>query len=384
MDRMARGAGMSAADLSSFIDQPYDDGGLMAHVPSEWDDAEPQADPGESWKPLDLTHVLDGTVGPIMPEIGSRDDGVKMFYPGRTHSIISESEAGKTWLSLAVCVTEMNLGHNVVYVDFEDDEHGITQRLGVIGAPAELILKRFRYIRPEAPMTDTGQLHLLDAATGCRIAFIDGVTEAMVMHGLNPIDLMDIPKFDRWLLAPLTRRGLAVCSLDHVVKDATARGRTAIGSVHKLNAVTGAQYILEPKQPFGVGLTGRSAIRVAKDRPGQIRRHCLPGKEGLAWFGDLVVKSTDPEFSEVSIYRPRESDGEESFRPTALMVKLSAYIATNPGFSQTAIFEAVPGKTDTKRLAIEKLVAEGYVRIEQKSQTRLYYSNTPFKAEAGT
>ena len=93
-----------------------------------------------------------------------------------------------------------------------------------------------------------------------------------------------------------------MASLDHVTKDREGRGRYAIGAVHKLNALDGGAYILENRHPFGVGRTGRSTVRVAKDRPGQLRRNALPSGNGLHWYGDLVLKSVDEDFAEVTIY----------------------------------------------------------------------------------
>ena len=74
-----------------------------------------------SWRPVDLTSVLDGTWQPPKPTVGRRQDGLGLFYPGKTHTVVSETEGGKTWLALAACIAEMDAGCHVVYVDFEDD-----------------------------------------------------------------------------------------------------------------------------------------------------------------------------------------------------------------------------------------------------------------------
>lgn len=333
-----------------------------------------------SWSPVDLTAVLDGTRTRIVPEIGSRDDGVAMFYPGRSHSVVAESEGGKTWLALAVAVTEIRAGYDVIYLDFEDSEHGITDRLLTLGAEPDLILKHFRYIRPEEPLTTSDRIRLLQLAMTARSAWIDGVTEAMALQGLDPAELKDIPVFSNTLVTPLCRTGAAVVALDHVVKDAMARGRYGIGSVHKLNAVTGAQYLLSNRQPFGIGCEGVSTIRIAKDRPGQLRRYSVDGKDGLMWFGDLVINSHDESFAELSIRSPR--DGTDSqFRPTALMHKYAEYICEHPGLSKRALLGAVKGKTDYKILALELLQREGYVRVEggdKPGVAQAFFSGRPF------
>ena len=57
--------------------------------------------------------------------MGRRNDGVGLFYPGKVHTVSSESEAGKTWLLLSVVLDELGRSNAVVYVDFEDDEGGM-------------------------------------------------------------------------------------------------------------------------------------------------------------------------------------------------------------------------------------------------------------------
>src|SRR5215213_3952141 len=75
-----------------------------------------------SWWPRDLTAVLDGTWKPPVPTVGCRSDGLGLCYRGRTHAIVGESEAGKGWGALGIVRSEIEAGHHVTYLDFEDDE----------------------------------------------------------------------------------------------------------------------------------------------------------------------------------------------------------------------------------------------------------------------
>ena len=93
----------------------------------------------------------------------------------------------------------------------------------------------------------------------------------MVLHGLNPIDNRDVAVFISKLPRLIAASGPATVCLDHVPKAEEARGRYAIGGVHKLNAIDGAAYVLETRDPIDVNRTGRSTILVSKDRPGQLR-----------------------------------------------------------------------------------------------------------------
>ena len=68
-----------------------------------------------SWRPVDLTSVLDGTWQPPQPSVGRRTHGKGLFYPGRTHTVVSETEAGKTWFALAASIHEMAAGCHVLH-----------------------------------------------------------------------------------------------------------------------------------------------------------------------------------------------------------------------------------------------------------------------------
>jgi len=141
-----------------------------------------------TWQPIDLEPVLDGTYRTPEPTVGSRDDDVGMFYPGRVHTIASESEGGKTWLALAQAVIELDRGNAATFIDLEDDEGGVVGRLLALGAKRDAIRDRFAYLRPEEPIGLLGNRGDLEQALGDlrpTLAVLDGVTEAMTMHGLN-------------------------------------------------------------------------------------------------------------------------------------------------------------------------------------------------------
>ncbi|MET9876547.1 AAA family ATPase [Actinacidiphila glaucinigra] len=345
--------------------------------PYDWDDALPaQAAPERekvprTWGAQDLTAVLDGSYEPPQPTVGSRDDGIGLFYPGRMNSVASESEAGKTWLALLACLQEINNGNHVLYIDFEDDAGGVVGRLLCLGAVPADILERFHYVRPENSPSD---VDFVDLAANLEhsptLAIVDGVTEGMSLFGLELKDNTDVAKFGRVLLRPLAEAGAAVVTLDHVAKSTENRGRYSIGGVHKLNGINGVMYILENRNPFGVGVTGRSTIRVAKDRPGQIRKNGLPHASGMHWFADLVVKSESTEFAEAHLYPPVQRDeetrkeSEEAERIGNLKRKvLEAVRGARGPLSGKGIEERVTGKGLDIRRATAALVDAGQIEV---------------------
>ncbi|MBZ6086588.1 AAA family ATPase [Streptomyces olivaceus] len=343
------------------------------------------------WSEVDLNPVLDGTHKPAQPIVGARNDGVGLFYPGRVNGIQGESEAGKSWVALICCLVEINRGHHVFYLDFEDSEEGIVSRLMLLGADPDDVRTFFHYIRPAtAPTTSTIKtLGRRISSLEATLAVLDGVTEAMTMMGLELKENSDIAKFGRMLLRPLATTGAAVVALDHVVKSTESRGRYSLGGVHKLNAVDGVQYMLEAVRPFGVNAEGRSRLRIAKDRPAQVRRHALPGgKNPMHWFADLVIVWRSDDFSEALLYPPIQhtDDPAERTAEEEKRVKAEAEIADRKKavlrvlaeaaepLSKNVIEDLVPGNRSTTRRALTLLVHDGQVVITHGARNAVLHS----------
>ncbi|MFD5227422.1 AAA family ATPase [Streptomyces qaidamensis] len=346
--------------------------------PEEAGQGEPEQSPQpsrRSWRAQDLSELVNGTYKPVLPTVGARADGVGVLYPGRMSTIAAESEAGKTWFALILALQELNRGNHVIYMDFEDEAAGVVGRLLKMGANITDVLAAFHYVRPEEPL---GPVDLVDLnevlALGPTLAVVDGVTEGMSMHGLNINDNKDVAVFGRKVLRPLQDGGPAVVTLDHVVKSNENRGRYAIGGVHKLNGLNGVMYLMENVKPFGIGVKGRSIIRIAKDRPGQLRKEALPHKSGLFWFADLVVDATEPDLVEAVLYAPipddvpAEATAEEAQKAKAeadiqerAEAVLAVLTASPDPLTQNAIIDLVPGRGTVTRRALTRLVHEGRV-----------------------
>lgn len=344
-----------------------DEAEWSALMATDGQDGGPVAAGRSTWRPVDLEDVLAGRHQPPQPTVGRRDDKAGLFYPGRVHSIASESEAGKTWLALHAVASEIRDGHAAIYLDFEDDEAGVVGRLLALGVDKNAIRHRFGYLRPEnSVLADGNRADLAQALGDLRptLAILDGVTEAMTAHGLDPLSNADVARFGKMLPRWIADQGPAVASLDHVVKDRENRGRHALGGIHKINQINGAAYILENRTPFGIGVTGRSAVHLAKDRPGQLRKHALPTSGGMHWWADLVLESHDATFVEASLTAPTAQAG--TFRPTVLMQNISAAL-TRAGkpLSVRGVLDRVSGKRDKDVIAaLAALVDEGFVLVE--------------------
>lgn len=327
------------------------------------------------WRPIDLTDVLNGDWEPPKPTVGARDDGIGLFYPGRVHTVASEPEGGKTWFALAAAATELGRGNGVIYLDFEDDEQGVTSRLMALGITPAVILAQFGYVNPNQPITQSlnrGDMHQAIGDLKPTLCTLDGVTEAMALHGLELKDNTDVATFGTMIPRWIADQGPAVTLLDHVTKDPETRGRWALGGQHKLAGLNGAAYILENRHPFGIGITGTSGIKIAKDRPGQLRRHAHPTGGGLHWFGDLVLESTSDTVAYTHIHPAKARDSATTWRPTLIMAKISKILGEQPGLSKNSIITAAATKKEHTALALELLITEGYVNVTKRGQTHCH------------
>lgn len=278
-----------------------------------------QAGDRDSWQPIDLGPYLRGEVKRPEPTVGvHRRDGLQFLYPGKEHSVIGEMEAGKSWFALACVAAELNVGHTVVYIHFEEaDPSDTVERLQALGVADQLIAERFRFVAPARAVTEA-QISRLIADPTPTLVILDGVNEGMSLMGAAIREEDGVAAFRRAVITPFIRAGCAVLTADHVVKDRENRGRYALGSIHKGNALSGALILLENADPFGRNARGRSHIYVTKDRPGHLRRHGRGTKtSGKTFMGEMIVDDTRTHVSYLDLAilppadpKPTEDDAE--------------------------------------------------------------------------
>jgi hypothetical protein len=328
-------------------------------------------DPVGSWAPVDLLAAFDGSE-PIAATLFPRNDGVCLLYPGMTHSFFGESESGKSLLAQIECVRLLNDGQKVLYLDFESDPVSVARRLVEFGANQASVLEHLTYLRPDADYRNsTIQRAQWQWLLENRFVFavIDGMTDAIGTFGLGSNADTDIVSWHRLVARPLAERtGAAVVIIDHVTKNKETRGRFPTGSQAKLSAITGAAYVvaIEDGLVLGKGRLGVMNVAIAKDRLGAVRG----ADEGQSADRDraqpvarVVVDSTGSSpVVEIWPARMRPGAGSSaSTRPTGLMERVSDYIQANPGMNKTSVKTAVTGKAEFVVLALDLLIAEGYV-----------------------
>lgn len=271
---------------------------------------------GESWRPVDLGAILRGQHKRPEPAAGVvRSDGLQFLYPGKEHSVIGEMESGKSWFCLASCAAELVEGNHVVYVHFEEaDPTDTLERLLLLGVSPAVIETLFRFVGPDEPVRPAFLAALLDPAP--TLVVLDGVNEAMSLHGHAIREEDGAAAFRRHLVKPCTAVGAATLAADHVVKDRERQGRGPLGSVHKGNAVNGSLILIENAEAFGRGQRGRSHVFITKDRPGHLRsRGRATRTPGKTFMGELVVDDTRLRFPDLDlkIWAPAEDDEDADF-----------------------------------------------------------------------
>jgi hypothetical protein len=263
--------------------------------------SEPVTDYGLTWDLVDLGAVLDGDRPDGSPSILERTDGQALLYPGKVHLFAGPYESLKTWLALRGCAGRMALGEHVLFVDFEDEAGVIVERLQSLGVPVTTILEFFHYVRPDEPLAsskraDAVALARLDASIDAyphTLAVLDGLTEALALHGISMNDNTEVARFYALLPRRLQRAGMAVAMLDHIPHD----GNRAIGAQHKVAGIDGAAYLIEPVRMAGRDSESVARLTVKKDRPGYVRAASVGGKGA----GDVHVRRDERGFTEVTV-----------------------------------------------------------------------------------
>ena len=326
-----------------------------------------------SWSPVDLGPILAGKYNVEAPSLLVRTDGEALVYRRRLHSVSSEPEGGKGWFTLHIAAEVIGAGENVLMLDFEVEAAEAVDRLRALGVDDEAIGKHLLYVRPDEPLTDSGWKALESIVSKpLALVILDGVTEAMTLDGLNPLDNFDVAK---WQILPkriMDRTGAAVVLVDHVTKDKEGRGRWSIGAQHKMAGISVA-YTLTVVEPFGRGKDGEVTINVEKDRPGHVRR--LAEDKTVATM--RLLSEDDGQRVRVEIEPPAER-GE--FRPTVLMERLSEQIEAEPGIGKRELRNAVNGNNNAKEFALRLLIAEDYVSVTREGQKVAHHPVTLYRA----
>ena len=238
---------------------------------------------------IDLTPYLDGSYVPPTPSIGlERDDGKHLLYPGRWHTVMALTAAGKSWLALWHALEEIRRGNRVVYGHFEEGQpSGTISRLLQLGATAEEIGKLFTWVDCTKTWS-AGELGATMAGleTAPALVILDGINAACSQHGWPVNDPIAVGSYRSMFVTPAAATGAAVLSLGHPPKARDRQGeRHGFGSTAWLDEVDGVGFRMRAsKEPIGRGRTGHSALFTVKDRYGQVEALGRPDGDEDGWY----------------------------------------------------------------------------------------------------
>ena len=344
---------------------------------------------GPSWGVVDMEAALNEL--PLTADIGHREDGVALLYRGKSHVLYGDSFSGKTWLALLMIKQVLVAGGRVLFLDFEDDAKGVGFRLMRMGVERWKIAgpgKLFDYRRPEGSFDADENRADFAAILKSRydLAVLDGVTESMSFEGLSHLDGGDVATWQAMLLRKLaTKTGAAVLCIDHVTKDPDKAGRP-IGSERKVSGVDGCAYLLQSVNPMMDGKIGVAALRIAKDRHGQVNRYGVDydAKSRTHLLAHFELDSTEAGASDARLCVPSakptadETENEKAERQRRhccwFMERVSQYfedvVPDGETYSKETVIKAMceerkeagmKQQRDYWRDAIGFLIAEGYL-----------------------
>jgi hypothetical protein len=338
---------------------------------------------GESWRRQDLSAFLADGYRPPAPTMLRRTDDHCLIYPGAIHWFFGEPESLKSFVLLIACAQVLDDDGIVVYIDLEDSGAAVAHRLRMLGIDPEVIRARFRYVSPTEPSSVGFEWLEAFELPDAELVVIDACTEAMSVDGLVGTDNADVADWVNGLVRPIAETGIAVAVLDHVTKTIEGRGKWPIGAQHKMAAVSGAAYsvvCVDPLAPTSDpnGRTGRSRIKLVKDRPGEVRR-LHPGAlpvvavaEITAWpDGGLTYRLTLPD----------TTDSAEIDRH--VLDRVLEVIATDPGINKRGIRDSVSANHDV----IDRVITYGLqasppvIRWRKEGAAHAHYLPDDFPGE---
>ncbi len=168
--------------------------------------------------------------------------------------------------------------------------------------------------------------------------------------------------FYRSTVVPLKRLGCGVLVLDHTGKDVDRGARG--GSAKTDNVDLAFELLTRGRDLLSLRCSHARFRDDALSEPVFLRRQ------------------SDPLTHQLEEHASKAPEHGPGLRPTHLMEKVSKYVEYNPGLTRNGITGAKLGKTDYVRLALDLLIAEGYVHAESgPNRSQTHRSLKPYRED---
>ena len=275
------------------------------------------------------------------------------------------------FLAFILGLEQMRAGGSFVQVDFEMGPEASRLLLHELGATLEEI-RAVAHFEPDGP-PDTDDIAAI-CALPTPLVVIDAAAGAYHASALDDTIRKDAERFaDTWV-NPFWRNAVETLTIDHVVKNVEARGKYAIGSERKIGAAD-VHLGLEAITPLSRGGIGLVKIVTHRDRPGHLPRPRA---------ADLELRSDPTTHAITWQFKPATSMSEtaNTWRPTALMLRVSEYLAAqSEPVTRNRVEDHVTGQATYVRRAIDELIAADHVEeTPGPRKSRLLTLRQPFTA----
>lgn len=336
----------------------------------------------------DLAAILDGLdeQGDQEPMICLRSDGAGLFYEGHSNSIVGLSGSAKSWVFLYSTLERIAAGERVTIWDFEEPrpDRSLSRIQAMVAARDDVtmedVIKLLNYVCVRQSISGGDIRAALQPSLVC----LDGYGKALRLHGLKN-DEEGVLALDIRLIVPLTDEGVTTISADHLPK-ARDNQDGPIGSVQKLNQVSGAALIIRQETPMGLGRKGTSRIYLTdKDRGGQLSAKAVEDSDGDGRLC-VAVLTVDAEWRQTSVTVdvPEGVAAQQEARLSQRAEQASKILEALPGeeLSKTALAREMGGNKQEALTAIDLLIRQGgYVAVREGTgrggSTRLDGKRTP-------
>lgn len=312
----------------------------------------------DSWDPVNLTGL--GERDPLLPNLAP---DLPILYPGKRHVFSGPPESLKTMISYLALLLAVRNGKRVGVLNFEMDEFDARDMFRDLGA-SDLEIAQIVYRSPERGPKPADTEALIDERLD--VVLIDAGAGMYDIEGADDNQRIQVEAAARKWITPLWKAGVSTVVLDHEPKNG---GRTVIGSERKAGQAD-VHLRFDSKLTLTRGGKGVVKITVEKDRSGYIRRTSPSGME---------IHIESEMFGHALTYAVRsQAAGDEPFRPTGLMERVSHEVEREGGRSKTKVLDSIDSKRDHVLSAIECLVKEGYIALEEKGQSHLLHHVKPY------
>lgn len=325
-------------------------------------DAWETGNPGVDEPPfIDLRPFIENGCEPERPAVADVGLSACMLYAGRINEIHGEPGTGKSNVAIALCITVMEAGGTVLYIDPEDTPAGFTRRALQFGADPDDLIHRCRYLHNPMPEELTSAQRW---AVSCRpqLVVLDGLAESMAAEGLIEDKACDVLSFFRTRLRPFAEdAGAAVLVSDHVAKSAEERGRWARGSGAKLGRYDGVSYNITLLEAYSPGCSGAVRLTIAKDRNGGVGR---VGND----VAEVHFAPAGNNRTAVSFRKPQEESAV--VRPIRTICRIRQYLEKHEQADKRTL--RTLGNAKTIDRTVDFMIAEGSLILTLDGRKHIY------------